>query len=419
MTTADVTSPVDPVLRCVEVMAAALKDVADVDPMFMRTQDKAAALEGISAVINQSEELRLRLLDSAEDVAEQTDDRDPAAWLARTTLLDRSQARRLQRVGHSVGRRWARVRQALRDGGINLDQAEAVTASLEALPAEVDTEVLYRAEAALVEQASEFGPKQLRVLGRRVLHVVAPDVADEAEQRALEREEANAWSVTRITSRSRGDGSTDIHIRSSDAVARRFFTYLEPYASPRRPDGSVATNGDDRRTYPQRLGHAFAAFLEDVDPKRLPLHGGNATTVVVTIDHETLLEGLGDTGVAMLGDEPISASEARRLACNAGLLPVVLGSASVPLDQGRATRFYSGARRDTLAATQPTCRAEGCDIPAAWCEAHHGNGRWADGAGTNLADAVLLCGFHHHRAHDRRYDLTRLPDGRVRFSRRT
>jgi hypothetical protein len=419
MTTADVTSPVDAVLRCVEAMAAALKDVADVDPMFMRTQDKAAALEGITAVLNQSEELRLRLLDSAEDVAEQTADRDPAAWLARTTRLDRSQARRLQRVGRSVGRRWARVRQALRDGGINLDQADAVTAALEALPAEVDTEVLDRAEAALVEQASQFGPKQLRVLGRRVLHVVAPDAAEDVEQRALEREEANAWSVTRITSRSRGDGSTDIHIRSSDAVARRLFTYLEPYASPRRPDGSVATNGDDRRTYPQRLGHAFAAFLEDVDPKRLPLHGGNATTVVVTIDHETLLQQLGDAGIALIGDEPISASEARRLACNANILPLVLGGDSVPLDQGRMSRLYKGPRRDTLAATQPTCRAEGCDIPAAWCEAHHGNGRWADGAGTNLADAVLLCGFHHHRAHDRRYDLTRLPDGRVRFSRRT
>jgi hypothetical protein len=141
--------------------------------------------------------------------------------------------------------------------------------------------------------------------------------------------------------------------------------------------------------------------------------------VVVTIDHETLLQQLGDAGIALIGDEPISASEARRLACNANILPLVLGGDSVPLDQGRMSRLYKGPRRDTLAATQPTCRAEGCDIPAAWCEAHHGNGRWADGAGTNLADAVLLCGFHHHRAHDRRYDLTRLPDGRVRFSRRT
>jgi hypothetical protein len=417
------TTPVHPVLVCVEAMAAALKDVVDVDPVFMATEDKAAALAGVTSVLSRAEELRLRLLASADDLAEQSADRDAAAWLARTTLVGRSDARRLQRLGRALDQDWTQVQRALREGAVNLDQAAAVVASLEALPAEVDAEVLGRAEAELVAQAARFGPKELRVLGRRVLHVIAPEIAEDSERRALEREEAHASSVTRVTSRSRGDGVTDIFVRVSDAVARRFFTYLEPYASPRRPDGTQAgteaVNPDDRRPYPQRLGHAFAAFLEDVDPKRLPLHGGNATTVVVTIDHQTLLEQLGDTGVAWIGDEPISASEARRLACNANLLPVVLGGDSVPLDQARLTRLYKGPRRDTLAATQPTCRADGCDIPAAWCDAHHGNGRWADGAGTNLADAILLCPFHHHRAHDRRYDLTRLPNGRVRFNRRT
>ena len=411
-------APMHPVLACAETMAAALKDVADVDPVFMRPEEKAAALIGLTAVLNQAEELRLRVLASADDVAEQSADRDPAAWLARAARLERSDARRLQRLGRAVGQRWSQVRLALREGRINTAQAEAIVGSLEAVPAGVGEEVVGRAEVELVAQAAAFGPKELRVLGRRVLHVVAPDLADDAERRALEREEAHASSATRVTSRSRGEGVLDIHIRTSEAVGRRFFTYLDPYASPRRQDGTAATNADDRRTYPQRLGHAFTAFMEDVDPKRLPLHGGNATTVVVTIDHETLLEGLRDTGVALMGDEPISASEARRLACNANLIPLVLGGDSVPLDQGRMARFYKGPRRDTLAATQPTCRAEGCDIPAAWCEAHHGNGRWADGAGTDLADAVLLCCFHHHRAHDRRYDLTRLPDGRLRFNLR-
>lgn len=44
-----------------------------------------------------------------------------------------------------------------------------------------------------------------------------------------------------------------------------------------------------------------------------------------------------------------STSEARRLAYNAGLLPVVLGGASVPLDLGRQERFYSEAQRTALA----------------------------------------------------------------------
>ena len=71
-----------------------------------------------------------------------------------------------------------------------------------------------------------------------------------------------------------------------------------------------------------------------------------------------------------------------------------------------------------VAEVDPTCRAEGCDIPAAWCEAHHDSGRWADGAGTDAKDGALLCPFLHHQTHDNRYDQTRLPNGRVRFNKR-
>ena len=36
-----------------------------------------------------------------------------------------------------------------------------------------------------------------------------------------------------------------------------------------------------------------------------------------------------------------------------------------------------------------------------------------------LADGVLLCSWHHHRAHDHRYDTHRQPDGDLSFNRRT
>jgi hypothetical protein len=65
------------------------------------------------------------------------------------------------------------------------------------------------------------------------------------------------------------------------------------------------------------------------------------------------------------------------------------------------------------------CRAEGCSIPAAWCEAHHSRDPWSRGGKTNLADGQLLCSWHHHRAHDDRYLTQRLPHGDVRYRRRT
>jgi hypothetical protein len=41
------------------------------------------------------------------------------------------------------------------------------------------------------------------------------------------------------------------------------------------------------------------------------------------------------------------------------------------------------------------------------------------GGPTDLANAVLLCSHHHHRAHDPAYDSQRLASGDVRFNRRT
>ena len=167
--------------------------------------------------------------------------------------------------------------------------------------------------------------------------------------------------------------------------------------------------------YSTRLGHAFCALLEHLDPTRLPRHGGTATSVVITMDFDTLVSGLGvattDTG------HRITASEARRLTCNAGLIPAVLGGKSEVLDLGRSKRLYENGPRRAMDLRDKHCRAEGCDIPAAWCEAHHLI-PWSKGGKTDLADGLLLCSHHHHRAHDDRYLHDRLPSGDLRFHRR-
>jgi hypothetical protein len=97
----------------------------------------------------------------------------------------------------------------------------------------------------------------------------------------------------------------------------------------------------------------------------------------------------------------------------------VLGGKSEVLDLGRTRRLFSPAQRKALAIIDRHCRAEGCDIPAAWCEAHHAKNPWAAHGRTDLQDGVLLCSFHHHRAHDTRYTANRLPNGGIRYARRT
>ena len=162
------------------------------------------------------------------------------------------------------------------------------------------------------------------------------------------------------------------------------------------------------------MGQAFVQLLESLDPTRLPIHGGDATTLVVTIDLDALKADLATAdliGAALVpGDhltgDRITAAHARRLACTAKILPVVLGGHSLPLDLGRTRRLFNATQRLAMAVRDQTCRADGCDVPATWCEAHHLD-PWHTGGRTDLADGVLLCSHHHHRVHDARYRVER------------
>jgi hypothetical protein len=115
--------------------------------------------------------------------------------------------------------------------------------------------------------------------------------------------------------------------------------------------------------------------------------------------------------------EKISPGMARRLACEAGIIPVVLGGDSQPLDVGRKSRFYTEAQRIAMLVRDRRCRAEGCDRVTG-LHAHHKT-RWADGGNTDLKDGVSLCHWHHNRAHDNNYRTTYHPNGNVTFHRRT
>ncbi|GAA1477779.1 hypothetical protein GCM10009623_22250 [Nocardioides aestuarii] len=391
-------------------IGSGLDDVAGVDPIYMTTPEKREALAAMVEAAARLDELRLRVMAGADDLALDAAARDIAALHAHESRLDGAATRRDLRLAQSLDARWRGVAAAFRTGAVNRDQAEVIVHALDRLPDDLDPEVYRHAEQRLVDEARTWGPRQLRIMGRRILHLVAPDVADDEERKALEREEQNALRRTFLTTRRNGDGTTDLKVRVSDAAAHRLLTYLQAFTSPRQHDTT------DRRPYDQKLGQAFMAFLECADPARLPIHGGSATTIIVSMPLEELRDGVG---VGLVGDEPISAGEVRRLACQASIVPLVLGGDSEILDLGRHRRLFSPAQRKAMAVRDVHCRAEGCTIPAAWCEAHHDADPWSRGGKTDLDDGVLFCTWHHHRAHDDRYDARRLPDGSVRFARRT
>ena len=404
-----------PVLACADAIEAALAEAAGVQVMFMEPGEKRAALLRLTRLDAQLAGLRLRVMAACDDVAVAEGARDVAALLTEHTLTEGGANRRDLGLAQALEQRWTQVAAALGAGDLNVAQARVITHALEELPTEkVPADLLSQAEAHLVAEAAHFGPGELRVLGRRILEILAPEIFEQHEAEQLAQEEHRARRRTSLVSTRLGDGTTRVTMNLPDAAATRLHTYLEAFTSPRHHG---ATGEADRIPVDRKRGQAFCTLLEVLDPHRLPAHGGDSTTLIITVSLDDLRHELG-TGE--LGPtEKLSAAEVRRLACTATIIPAVLDTKSEVLDLGRSARLFRPAQRKAMIIRDRECRAEGCSIPAAWCEAHHWGTPWAQGGRTNLTEGLLLCNWHHHRAHDPAYASSRMPNGDVRFSRRT
>ena len=399
-----------------EVVERGLDELARIDPGYRTVAERQDWMVRLARIESRAVAERMRVLVAADDVAEATGARSTAHWLADATRNDVVPLRRLTVLAEALAERWTETGAALAAGLVNLPQARVIVEALDALPAGLDAELRVKAEAYLVGEAGHFGPQQLKRLGLGLLEVVAPEIADEAEYQRLLAEEKRSRAETRLQLRDRGDGSSDITGRIPTPLAHRLRTYVDAYTSPRRsPLGDV-----DQLPLPRRRGEAFCALLENLPVNGLPKHGGTATSVMVMLDLEGLRAETGHPSWAetSTGDR-MTAEEARRLACQAGIIPGVLGGKGEVLDLGRTRRLFSPAQRKAMAVRDRHCTADGCDVPAAWCEAHHHKQPWSKGGKTDLADGKLLCPFHHHRAHDPAWETHHRPNGSTNFHRRT
>jgi hypothetical protein len=283
-----------PVLSVYAAIDAAFDEITGVDPTYMSMEQRQAALVHSARVRARADAWELRLLAASGDIAEATGARSSAAWVAVETREAHGVVRRRASLASALDERWGEVGTGLEVGVLNLAQARVIVEALDALPDELDPVLLGKAQAHLVEQASQFGPRELARLGERVLEVVAPEVADEADYQKLLAAERRASSATKVFFRPRGDGSTDFNARFPDHVAHRLRTYLDGYTSPRNKSlGDV-----DALSLSRRRGEAFCAVLENLPASGLPRQGGTATTVAVTVELDSLLDDLGRAGVA-------------------------------------------------------------------------------------------------------------------------
>jgi hypothetical protein len=167
----------------------------------------------------------------------------------------------------------------------------------------------------------------------------------------------------------------------------------------------------DLRSRPQRLLDGLVgACKAALATGGLPAAGGLRPQVMATIDYRDLLTRLGTTGsenratgsLAFTG--PVTASTIRKIACDAGIIPVVLGGEGQVLDIGRASRVFPPHIRKAITARDRGCAFPQCTIPAPWCEAHHIT-YWSRGGTTGTGNGTLLCSHHHHVIHKEHWSI--------------
>ena len=398
--------------------------------------ETSEALTELTRASRRIDALRLALLTHGEvvEVATEAGATSTGAWLAHATRTVHGEAFALVKLANRLDAAafgpgtdhagwdhdFAATRDAALAGHVDVDQARVVVEAVDRLPGFVDASDRERAEKHLLAEAAHHDAKRLRRLARHLLHVIDPDAADQELAKQLQLEEAEAARKTMLTMVDDGQGTVHGKFRLPSVHGAMLAAALHALASPRRPDAIAREETDAegrslRRASPQVLGEAFCQLLERFPTGNLPQAGGGLLTVVATIPVNLLESGLGLATLDNGGQ--LSAGQLRRLACSAGIIPAVLGSGSRVLDLGRRARFATPAQRIALAVRQSTCTAEGCDIPAAWCDAHHDR-PWSQGGRTDLDDLRLLCPRHHRLVHRPDSALTDLPGGRIQITNR-
>lgn len=118
---------------------------------------------------------------------------------------------------------------------------------------------------------------------------------------------------------------------------------------------------------------------------------------------------------ALENERPISIEAARRLCCDAGIVPMSEDKQGNVLDIGRKTRVIPPAMHRALRVRdQHTCQFPGC-THTRYLHGHHIK-HWAQGGATKLDNLVLLCSHHHHLVHEGGFGCRR-EGAQVRFCR--
>ncbi|GAA4889199.1 hypothetical protein GCM10025789_01950 [Tessaracoccus lubricantis] len=370
-------------------MAALWDSAASLSPDGARRPERLRLVELIAETKAQLAGLELHLLEDAWT----SGDLMTVEGVRNSVRANTGQSRAAFKLALDLGGRFPLIAAALRDGTVSLEQVQAIVHALRKLPVSLGRAEVEKCQESILRHAHELGPDELRALSVKLYEMVDPDGAEADEKKKLEAQDRRAMRnrFLRITP----DHHGGMKITGLLPVARA--ELLRAQLEAVEPPLSSYREADELPDKEMRRADAFMLLIQTAAATgNLPAHGGDRPQVHITLDYHTLITGLGKAGI--IGAENLdglSAGDARRLACDADIIPAVLGSDSRPLDVARAHRMFPAAIRTALILRDGGCAFPGCTTTPRACEAHHIVPWWADGL-TCLGNAVLLCP-HHHR----------------------
>ncbi|HTC69630.1 MAG TPA: DUF222 domain-containing protein [Acidothermaceae bacterium] len=312
------------------------------------------------------------------------------AWLRNVADVPYGVGKARLRLHRSLGSRPVAAA-AFAAGEINLDVTTAVCGAIEALPPEVPAALATEVEELLVSTGRDEGTRAVYIRAAEITHRFAPEVLEEAEERARQ----DRW----LTLTQRHDGTVGVRGVLDKEAGALALAVLEPLAAP-----EPAVDGmPDFRGAARRYADGFYRLCQLATPN-LPDVRGERPNVLLMVGLDTVQQHRPSSPGRLAGGQVLSGAASRRVTCDANLIAVLLDTLGQPLDIGRATRVVPTPIRRALIARDRGCAFPGCDRPPSWCDAHHID-HWSAGGATALCNLCLLCTHHHNTVHHDGWDI--------------
>lgn len=362
----------------------------------LTTESVRQALEGLAMVDAWIESQKLHLTRRLQELAASSPSVVPAHVIASASGVTRSEAKRgVARV--DTLSLVPQLESALSTGAVSIAHVDAVTQAMSHL-SPTDKQKVASQGNWINMVASHTTPDNFaRAVRRAVQQVYADSGLTQLEQQRR-RTFLRHW-VDRdsgmVCIRGEFDPESGLQIvgRLQNTVDRLF------------REGSV--NGEPRSPDQLRALSLCALVLDSSTNSADHISSAYARAdVSVVVDLKTLQTGIHRYSVIHTGtDIDIPIDTIRRIACEAKIIPIVLGTDGVVLDVGRSNRLATRHQRRALESMHASCAVPQCTIPVAQCQPHH-IAFWSLGGPTDMANLVPLCTEHHRCAHEGGWKLS-------------